>query len=1109
MAEDSAGNTSPLDAGAQGLRVDGPVAWLAGTAAAVATMALAGWMLGVPELASISPAWTPMKPVTSVGLVFCALSAYLLCTSGVGRARRVAGIVLAAMPLALGTVSFAQYVTGWNAGIDPNSVAGPLGNLDPAIAGKMAPTTALALIFLGSGLWLLRGERTAGTRRVAVTLALAAIALGLATVLSHAYGSPRLLDVPGVTEMAFTTALAILALGGAIVLGNPTLNPARTLMDPGLGGAIARRMLPAIILIPPAMGWLRIVGQNAGLFPSSAGTAMLASGTVYLLGGLLVLSASVIADEDRARRRAEHDLAEHREWLQITLLSIGDAVISTDVGGRIVAFNAAAERLTGWSAAEAMGRPIAEVLVLKSEDSGELLEDPVQRVLRSGSPVAMGERTLLVRRDGSELPIADSAAPIRNSGDRLRGAVLVLRDQSREREAERDLRASQERYKRIVDLAAEGIWELDRADRTVFVNRRMAEMLGYEAAEMLGKSPAEFMPPRFQDGVRQSGPAWRSTGEERVVEQAWTARNGMDVWTLASAVPLLDDSGAATGYLMAILDITERKRVEQFRKAMAEAQEEARRSQEANRLKSEFLASMSHELRTPLNAIVGFSELLHDGIVGPVTARQKEYLRDVLASAEHLLSLINDVLDLAKVEAGKLDFRPREVDVGDVIQEVVSILRPLAVAKRIQVDVEIRAELPQVVVDPSKLKQVLYNYLSNAIKFTPEAGRVKVGACLDGAVQFRIEVKDNGVGVRAEDLGKLFSEFQQLDPEVAKQYPGTGLGLALTKRIVEAQGGRVGVQSTPGTGSTFYAILPLVTSQGEQHPPVTVAMIELCDRPGAPTVLVVEDDDADRLWLVQTLAMAGYNVVTAPTGEDAIVQCRRERYDAITLDLILPDMGGLEVLRQIRTSSLNGDVPVVVVTLMREKAILKGFPVQDVLTKPISPQDLLRTLATYGIKPESRPPILVVDDDPAAIKVLAASLGDLGYTVVGETDPEAGLDKVRMLKPAAVILDLMMPGMDGFQFLERLRRTAGFEDIPVIVWTVKELSISEALRLAELAQTVVPKVPGGRAAILRELVGLLPPVPGVVDGEAGHKVGRLTFKPKLAVPESSEGEQRP
>jgi signal transduction histidine kinase len=258
-------------------------------------------------------------------------------------------------------------------------------------------------------------------------------------------------------------------------------------------------------------------------------------------------------------------------------------------------------------------------------------------------------------------------------------------------------------------------------------------------------------------------------------------------------------------------DIAERRSLEdQLKKTNEELVEQNHRVQEANRLKSEFLANMSHELRTPLNGVIGFAELMHDGKVGPISSNHKEYLSDILGSAKHLLQLINDVLDLSKIEAGKLEFNPAPVNLELVVAEVRDTLRTLAANKRIHVETEVDPVLSEIVGDVRNLKQVLYNYLSNAIKFTPEGGSVALRFKPDRSDRFRIEVSDNGIGIKAEDTARLFVEFQQLDAGSAKKFPGTGLGLALTKKIVEAQGGWVGVRSMPGLGSTFFAVLPRV-----------------------------------------------------------------------------------------------------------------------------------------------------------------------------------------------------------------------------------------------------------------------------------------------------------
>lgn len=246
-------------------------------------------------------------------------------------------------------------------------------------------------------------------------------------------------------------------------------------------------------------------------------------------------------------------------------------------------------------------------------------------------------------------------------------------------------------------------------------------------------------------------------------------------------------------------------------------QEELRRHilERASRLKSEFLANMSHELRTPLNAIIGFSQMMHDEKLGPVSSDHKEYLGDILTSANYLLDLINDVLDLAKVEAGKMEFHPESVNLQHLVEETCTIARAMAVKKQLEMDISIDPDINSVVLDPAKFKQVLYNYLSNAIKFTPEGGRIAVRAVAEGVGDFRVDVKDTGIGIKPEDMEKLFVEFQQVGPPLSIQHHGTGLGLALTKKLVEAQEGKVGVNSILGKGSTFFAVLPRQSVAGK------------------------------------------------------------------------------------------------------------------------------------------------------------------------------------------------------------------------------------------------------------------------------------------------------
>jgi len=500
-------------------------------------------------------------------------------------------------------------------------------------------------------------------------------------------------------------------------------------------------------------------------------------------------------------------------------------------------------------------------------------------------------------------------------------------------------------------------------------------------------------------------------------------------------------------------------------------QQQAEELTRAGTYKSQFLANMSHELRTPLNAILGFTQLLHDGEVGALSDQQRDFLGNVLTSGRHLLRLINDVLDLAKVESGKLDFRPEAVQLRQVIEEVAAILRTTAAEKRVRVEIEVDAALGEVVLDPARLKQVLYNYMSNALKFTPNGGLVTVRASPEGKDSFRLAVHDTGAGIPAQDLPRLFVEFQQLDGGAAKKHAGTGLGLALTKRIVEAQGGSVGVSSKPGVGSVFHAILPLRAIAGElqaMRPPV------VSPHAGAPQILVIEDDADDRAVIVEALAAAGYSVETAATGAQALARLRERRFDAMTLDLILPDMSGVDLLDRMRNETLNADIPVVVLTVVAEEGAVAGFTVSDVLAKPIDSAALLKALRRAGVVPGRRGAVLVVDDDPGCLKLMEATLGRSGYETICRRDGLAALEAAAQSRLIAVVLDLVMPGVDGFEFLERFRRTEAGRRTPVIIWTVKDLSAGDHARLRESAHAVVAKDGDSAAALVRELSAFLP-----------------------------------
>jgi len=630
------------------------------------------------------------------------------------------------------------------------------------------------------------------------------------------------------------------------------------------------------------------------------------------------------------------------------------------------------------------------------------------------------------------------------------------------RKSEASLRDSEQRLQAILESATAVVCVKDVEGRYLLVNRRFEEVFHLKRQDVVGKTDHDVFPKPMADVVRANDQRVINGRAPIQVEELAPHDDGVHTY-ISSKVPLFNRDGVPYALCGISTDITESKRLEEARWCGKELEEQSRRDREASRLKSEFLANMSHELRTPLNAIIGFAELMHDGKLGPVSAQHQEFLGDILTSSRHLLQLINDVLDLSKVESGKMEFQPATIEPGKLVGEVRDILRTLAAQKRIRVETEVDASLNPLFADPGKLKQVLYNYLSNALKFTPDEGRIVVRLRPEAEQRFRLEVEDTGIGIRPEDQDRLFTEFQQLDGGVARNHQGTGLGLALCKRIVEAQGGFVGVQSTPGVGSVFFAVLPRTAREPEiaQAP-------HLEQRLGTPIVLVVEDDSKDRAWLARTLGEAGYSVETVATGGEAVGRGQQARYDAITLDLLLPDMSGWDVLRALRTQGPNQDTPVIVVSVVAEK-IAAEFPVHDFLTKPVESHELLGALRRTGLAPNGARPILVVDDDPAALKLMRTELQQLGYRSVLASEGEAALRAAAADPPALVVLDLLMPGMNGFEFLNRFRRSPEGRRVPVIVWTVADLTDEVRQRLAASATGVVLKGNGGTGALLAEL----------------------------------------
>ncbi len=736
--------------------------------------------------------------------------------------------------------------------------------------------------------------------------------------------------------------------------------------------------------------------------------------------------------------------------------SSNDAIIGKTLEGRITSWNRAAEAMFGYRADEALGQRIQMLFPPERTDE----EMRILAQLAHGQHVPPFE-TVRRARDGRLLDVSISISPIRDGDGRIVGASKIARDITPQRQAEAALRESESRLRFALESAQLGDWDLNLATGVAQRSLRHDRCFGYETLQ-----PQWTLDIFIAHVHEEDRPA--------VVRELRQAIDGRSEWHVECRVVWPDGSvhwirshgnvrqeaGRATHMLGIVADITMSKLAEQARLTALRLEDENRRIQEASRLKSQFLANMSHELRTPLNAVIGFADLLHGGIVKPDSPKHREFLGHIGTSGRHLLQLINDVLDLSKVEAGKFEFFPEPVQLPQIVKEALDVVHTALTRKSLQVQVDIDPALQGLELDPARLKQALYNYLSNAIKFTPEGGRLVVRARPEGPAHFRLEVEDSGIGIAPSDLPRLFTEFQQLDSGPAKQHAGTGLGLALTRRLVQAQGGQVGVRSVPGVGSVFHLVLP---RRPGAAPAPAVAPV------AAWQMLVIQHDPAHQARLVRALAAAGFRVDVATTGVQALRHASARPYSAITLDLLLPDRHGLGLLADIRSEGASRDSPVVGMSMSAGIDGAASFAIADVLSKPIRTDQVVA--AMQPLRTAGGPPlrVMVVDDDPLALDLMRATLAGAGIEALCVGGGREALRDIDSLRPDAMILDLMMPGFDGFAVLNGLSELLAWQNLPVFVWTSMVLSEDEYASLARSARAILSKGGGALEPVLDRL----------------------------------------
>ncbi|MFM8271181.1 MAG: PAS domain S-box protein [Gemmata sp.] len=795
---------------------------------------------------------------------------------------------------------------------------------------------------------------------------------------------------------------------------------------------------------------LNAARKNGALFPVEIGLVPMTIGGEQQV----LVAVSDISKRVEAERRTRESEARKAAILHSAL----DSIISIDHEGRVVDFNPAAEFTFGCPAASVIGRLFGDLFVPPAYR--EAHKRGMERFLRTGEGPALNRRLELpaLRADGTEFP-TELYITVIQTGDRPTFSAY-LRDITDRKRAEQELRALNADLERRVTERTADLSRLvaildaspdyiaiaaDPNGPVMYINAALQHLGAargltrdqlalplFHPPETVRLLNEVALPAAVRDGIwlgetEVIGP----DGATRPVSQLIQVHRGAD--------------GAAQLFSTIMRDISKLKHLEhellQGRDSLLRVNAELSK---VSRLKDEFLASMSHELRTPLNGVLSLSESLHEGVYGPVNPVQAGALRDIEQSGRHLLALINDILDLSKVEAGQLTLDPVPVDVEALCQSALRLVKEMAQKKRHRVTLSVDGRIGLIVADPKRLKQVLVNLLSNAVKFTPDGGVIELDVTAgDDGRTVSFAVRDNGIGIRPDDVGLLFQPFQQIDSRLSREYSGTGLGLALVRQMAELHGGGVEVASAPGQGSRFTVTIPLrvpETGSGSiEAPPARVRK-----------VLLVEDSPGDALQIERYLLEMNVQVITHPSAGGAADRARQERPDLVLLDLLLTDGDGWQVLAELKADESTRAIPVVVVSVFDDQTRCTALGAAAVLLKPVDRQTLRRTLGNAGTSsghghnsaspppPEPNPTaplVLIAEDNLLNARAIGDYLGSLGYRIEVAANGLQAIELAGEKHPALILMDIQMPQLDGLEATRRLRAQPATASVPIIAVT--------------------------------------------------------------------------
>jgi PAS domain S-box-containing protein len=789
------------------------------------------------------------------------------------------------------------------------------------------------------------------------------------------------------------------------------------------------------------------------------------------MAGTLKLFRDSLVERERLtaeRERAEAVVRQMQARLTDAIESISQGFALFDPEDRLVVCNSRYQEILYPDLRERAAPGMTFEEIIRRAAEGGRVEDAAgrtdawvaERLAQHRDP---GAPILQRRTDGRWIQVTE-----RRTHDG--GIVAVYSDITDLKRAEQALHESVERYDLAIRGSNEGLWDWNAETDQLHISPRFKELsgLGTEAAAI---RPEEWLAKLHPDDIERYRDDIRShlRGDTEFLSSEYRVRggDGEERWVLARGLAVRDASGRVYRMVGSLGDITARKRAEiALQLAMQQAEE-------ANRTKSKFLANMSHELRTPLNAVIGITEMLREDAQDLGQHDFVEPLDRIHRAGNHLLHLINEILDLSKIEAGRLELHLEEVGVAALIHDIATTAEALAAKNHNRFEAHCPDDLGSMHTEPMRIRQILLNLLSNACKFT-ENGDVSLTAGrdrADGGDWFTFTVADTGIGMTAEQMAKVFEEFSQADSSTTRRYGGTGLGLAISRRLCHLMGGDITVNSTPGAGSTFTVRLPAAAPQSIALAPCAPAEATVPAARvgrGSGKILVIDDEQTVRDLMRRFLAREGFDVVTAKDGEEGLALARRLRPALITLDVLMPGLDGWSVLQALKADPELAEVPVVMLTIVDEKNKGYALGASDYVTKPID-RARLRALLDRFCDPAAGRRALIVEDDEDTRRWLHHALEREGWEVSETANGKEALESLAKAPVNVILLDLMMPEMDGFEFLAERRKNKALARIPVIVVTAADLSEDDRRRLNGGVLHVLQKSAQTRDQLLGEL----------------------------------------